>query len=269
VVAATIATGRAPMPTRDDVIAALRPGAPTAEATAAAAELSPADARDRAWFGIEQLHHTGQDLQATAAAYLDIARHSEQDHRATGAWFLYAWTNWRLGDSVRTGAALDHIYAIDPAYSAAHLLEAALQDGLNPATVPPLHRTPDAPGNGVARYQVTWTRLSGQMGYADSPAKRTVIRAAIDAMTWVDPSQLATVLHVPPARQLVGGLFYGRRWALHRGAVVDLPPDSGLPPGTDGAARLIGLWSLTGDRHVLLNLGHETLNLLRERPAVT
>jgi hypothetical protein len=114
VVAATIATGSAPMPTRDDVIAALRPGSPSAEATAAAAELSPAHARDRAWFGIEQMHHTGQDLHATAAAYLDIARHSEQDHRATGAWFLYAWTNWQLGDSVRTGAALDHIYAIDP-----------------------------------------------------------------------------------------------------------------------------------------------------------
>jgi Domain of unknown function (DUF4192) len=91
VVAATIATGSAPMPTREDVIAALRPGTPTAEATAAAAELSPAHARDRAWFGIEQMHHTGQDQHATAAAYLDIAQHTEQDHRATGAWFLYAW----------------------------------------------------------------------------------------------------------------------------------------------------------------------------------
>jgi hypothetical protein len=55
---------------------------------------------------------------------------------------------------VRTGAALDHIYAIDPAYSAAHLLEAALQDGLNPATVSPLHSTPHTPDHGVARYQV-------------------------------------------------------------------------------------------------------------------
>jgi hypothetical protein len=110
------------------------------------------------------MHHTGQDLHTTAAAYLHIARHSEQDHRATGAWFLYAWTNWRLGDSVRTGAALDHIYAIDPAHSAAHLLEAAKQHGANPATMPPLHRTPDIPGHGVARYQVTWTRLSQQMG---------------------------------------------------------------------------------------------------------
>jgi hypothetical protein len=107
------------------------------------------------------------------------------------------------------------------------------------------------------------------MGYADSPAKRTVIRAAIDAMTWVEVAQLATVLDVPPARQLVGGLFYGRRWALHRAAVIDLPPDSVLPPGVGDAARLIGLWSLTGERYVLLDLGHETLNLLRERPAVS
>jgi Domain of unknown function (DUF4192) len=37
---------------------------------------------------------------------------------------------------------------------------------------------PDAPGQGVAPYQVTWTRLSGQMGYADSHAKRAPIRAA-------------------------------------------------------------------------------------------
>jgi hypothetical protein len=79
---------------------------------------------------------------------------------------------------VRTGAALEHIYAIDPTYSAAHLLDAALRDALNPAQVPALHRTPDAPGQGVAPYQVTWTRLSGQMGYADSHAKRAVIRAA-------------------------------------------------------------------------------------------
>jgi hypothetical protein len=89
-VAATIATGSAPMRTREHAIAALRPGTPTGEASAAAAELSPAGARDRAWFGIEQLHHSGDDLHATAAAYLDIARHREQDHRATGAWFLYA-----------------------------------------------------------------------------------------------------------------------------------------------------------------------------------
>jgi uncharacterized protein DUF4192 len=93
VVPATIATGNAPMRTREYVIAALRPGTPTGEASAAAAELSATDARDRAWLGIEQLHHTGQDLHATAAAYLDIARHSEQDHRAIGAWFLYAWTS--------------------------------------------------------------------------------------------------------------------------------------------------------------------------------
>jgi hypothetical protein len=144
VVAAAIAAGRAPLPTREDVTAALRPGQPSAEATTAATALLPVDARDRAWLAIEDLFRTGQDLHPVAASYLDIARHSEQDHRASAAWFLYAWTCWRLGDSIRARAAIEHLSTLDPTYKAAELLDWALQVGLDPAITPALRDTTGA-----------------------------------------------------------------------------------------------------------------------------
>jgi hypothetical protein len=138
VVAAAVAAGCAPMPTREDITAALRPGQPSAEATTAATALLPVDARDRAWLAIDDMFRTGQDLHPVAATYLDIARHSEQDRQATAAWFLYAWTCWRLGDSIRARAAIEHLSTLDPTYRAAHLLEWALQAGLNAAVAPAL-----------------------------------------------------------------------------------------------------------------------------------
>ena len=138
VVAAAVAAGCAPLPTREDVTAALRPGQPSAEATTAAAALAPVEDRDRAWLAIEDLFRTGQDLHPVAASYLDIARHSEQDQRAAAAWFLYAWTCWRLGDSIRATVAIEHLSTLDPTYRAAHLLDWALQAGLNAAVAPAL-----------------------------------------------------------------------------------------------------------------------------------
>jgi hypothetical protein len=75
--------------------------------------------------------------------------------------------------------------------------------------------------------------------------------------------ELSAVLKTSPLRYHVGGLFYGSR-VLHRAAVVKLPSDAGLPTGTDSVPRLIGLCSLTGERYVLLDLGYEVLDVLRE-----
>ncbi len=46
------------------------------------------------------------------------------------------------------------------------------------------------------------------MGYTDTEPKRAEIRAAVAAMVWVEPDQLAEVLHAAPVRCLVAGLFH-------------------------------------------------------------
>jgi hypothetical protein len=124
-----------------------------------------------------------------------------------------------------------------------------------------VNATPSA--SGTASHQSTWTRLSSQMGYTNTAAKRAVIRAGIEQMTWVEPTLLAPLLDAWPLRYYVGGLFACRQ-ALHRAAAVDLPADSGLPDGPDLALRLIGLSSVTGERHVLLDLGYQVIDVLHE-----
>ena len=114
--------------------------------------------------------------------------------------------------------------------------------------------------------QRRWTRLGAGMGYTNSEPKRASIRAAVERMRWVDVDELADVLDTYPVRHFVGGLFYGRRWALCRAAVIAAPEfiDVGPPPGARPQRRLIGLESIDGDRYVLLDLGHEALDLLHE-----
>jgi hypothetical protein len=114
--------------------------------------------------------------------------------------------------------------------------------------------------------QRRWTRLGAGMGYTNTEPKRAAIRAAVEHMPWVDPDELADVLNTYPVRHFVGGLFYGRRWALCKAAVIAAPEFVGVgpPPGVLSPRRLIGLESVSGDRYVLLDLGHEALDLLHE-----
>jgi hypothetical protein len=107
--------------------------------------------------------------------------------------------------------------------------------------------------------QVHWTRLGAGMGYTHTEAKRAQIRAAVEAMCWVDPAQLGDVLDEAPVRFVVAGLFYQRRWALHAVAVAALPTDD-----LGRSRRLIGLDSVTGARHVLLDVGYEVIHLLTD-----
>jgi hypothetical protein len=116
--------------------------------------------------------------------------------------------------------------------------------------------------------QVRWTRLGTGMGYTNTEPKRAAIRAAVEAMTWVDPEQLRDVLDATPIRYYVGGLFYLRHWALAAAAVAPLP-DTANPAGNlTEPARLVGLASVSGERYVLLDLGYEAIDLLRDTPAV-
>jgi hypothetical protein len=116
--------------------------------------------------------------------------------------------------------------------------------------------------------QVRWTRLGTGMGYTNTEPKRAAIRAAVEAMTWVDPEQLRDVLDATPIRYYVGGLFYLRHWALAAAAVAPLP-DTANPAGNlTEPARLVGLASVSGERYVRLALGYEAIDLLRDTPAV-
>ena len=113
-----------------------------------------------------------------------------------------------------------------------------------------------------------WTRLGAGMGYTNTEPKRAAIRAAVEAMTWVDPEQLRDVLDTAPIRFYVGGLFYLRPWALHRAAVTPFPDTANLVGNLTAPARLVGLASVSGERYVLLDLGYEAIDLLHDTPAV-
>ncbi len=138
VAAAGAAAGLVAMTSRDEVTASLQPGQATRQATEQAEALAPIADRDRAWLAIDASFARCEDLHPIGAHYLDIARHCEQDRHAAAAWFLYAWTAWRIGDGVRAATALAQVFALDPGYSAARLLQAALQGGINPTTTPAL-----------------------------------------------------------------------------------------------------------------------------------
>jgi hypothetical protein len=111
-----------------------------------------------------------------------------------------------------------------------------------------------------------WTRLGAGMGYTNTETKRAAIRAAMEQMHWFDADELADVLNAYPVRLFVDGLYYGRRWGLDKAAVIAAPEfiDVGPPPGVLSQRRLIGLESVDGDRYVLLDLGHEALDLVHE-----
>jgi hypothetical protein len=121
-------------------------------------------------------------------------------------------------------------------------------------------------GTSAPAYRDRWTRLGRRMGYTNTAGKRAAIRAAVDAMIWVDPDQLADLLHADPVRFLVAGLFFGRAGQLHAAATTTpLPSGAGLTNvGPDSDRRLIGLRSATGDRYVLLDLGYEVIDLLHQ-----
>jgi hypothetical protein len=69
------------------------------------------------------------------------------------------------------------------------------------------------------------------------------------------------VLETAPARFMVAGLFYQRPWALHAAAVAALSSDE-----LGRSRRLIGLHSVIGERHVLIDLGYEAIQLLTDTP---
>jgi len=111
--------------------------------------------------------------------------------------------------------------------------------------------------------QLTWTRIGTALGYTTTEAQRAEIRTALEQMDWRDPTELAELLDVMPARQMIAALFYGRAWALHHAAVTTLPADR-----AGRSRRLIGLRAVTGERYVLLHAGYEVIELLHDSPTI-
>jgi len=54
--------------------------------------------------------------------------------------FLAGWTAWRAGDGALANIAAERAVTVDPAYSAAQLLQTVLQEGIDPRRTPRLHR---------------------------------------------------------------------------------------------------------------------------------
>jgi hypothetical protein len=116
--------------------------------------------------------------------------------------------------------------------------------------------------------QVRWTPLGAGMGYTNTEPKREQIRAAIEALDWVEPEQLRDVLEAPIIRFYVTGLFYGRTWALTAAAMTPAPAGIATDPFRHCSPwRLIGLQAVSEERYVLLDIGHEAIDLFHDRPA--
>jgi hypothetical protein len=110
--------------------------------------------------------------------------------------------------------------------------------------------------------RVTWTRLGNGMGYSNTDAKRTEIRTELEGMVWRNPSELADVLDVAPARQVITFLLGGRSWALLHAAIAELSPGS-----FGNERRLLAIESVSGERYVLLDdCGYEWIHLYTDRP---
>jgi hypothetical protein len=124
--------------------------------------------------------------------------------------------------------------------------------------------TPTHGGADLPVRQVSWTRLGNGMGYTNTEAKRVEIRTELERMVWRQPSELADVLDVTPARQVITFLLGGRRWSLHRAALATLPRTDPLR----GERRLLAIESVSGERYLLLDdCGYEWIHLYTDRPA--
>jgi hypothetical protein len=122
--------------------------------------------------------------------------------------------------------------------------------------------TPTHGGTDLPVRQVSWTRLGSGMGNTDTEARRAEIRAEVERMVWRSPCELADVLDVAPARQVITFLLGGRRWALHRAAVARLSPGP-----FSNERRLLAVELVSGERYVLLDdCGYEWIHLYTDRP---
>ena len=92
--------------------------------------------RDAVWLAVDHGRLDGRAL------WLELARRVPAPYDAAPL-FLYGWASWRAGDGARGARRRAAGGRVDPGYSAADLLLAALSRGVNPHDLPRL-RNPRA-----------------------------------------------------------------------------------------------------------------------------
>jgi hypothetical protein len=93
------------------------------------AALRDIDTRDEVWLDIDERTITGTDVLAELMTRLP-------GELAAAPLFLYGWAQWRHGNGTLAMMAADRALEADEDYSAAKLLGAAIQQGLDPNTTP-------------------------------------------------------------------------------------------------------------------------------------
>ena len=89
--------------------------------------------RDATWLAVDGGRLDGRPL------WLELARRMPSPHELAPL-LLFGWSAWRAGDAAVAGMAADRALAVDPQYTAADLLLAAVTSGINPHVMPRLRR---------------------------------------------------------------------------------------------------------------------------------
>ena len=89
--------------------------------------------RDAAWLAVDDGRLDGRPL------WLELARRLPSPHELAPL-LLFGWSAWRAGEAAVAGMAADRALAVDPQYTAADLLLAAVTSGINPHAMPRLRR---------------------------------------------------------------------------------------------------------------------------------
>ena len=101
-----------------------------------------------------------------------------------------------------------------------------------------------------------WTDLGRAMGYTDTAAKRQAILRAAEQLDFTS-ADAHWRLRAPHLAAVAAAALGGAQ--LRRAARTEVP-------GHPGWALLV-LDDVCGVRHILLDLGHEAIHLLRQHPA--
>lgn len=101
------------------------------DAAAFAAALSATAVRDAVWMGLDDGRIDGREL------WRDLGRRLPAPYCAPPL-FLFGWAAWRAGHGALAAIAAERTVAVDPAYTAADLLRAALDHGVDPRRMPKL-----------------------------------------------------------------------------------------------------------------------------------
>lgn len=97
------------------------------------AALTDVQLRDDCWLAIEAGRVDGENL------WRELAQRLPRPYDAAPL-FLFGWIRWRAGDGALAGIAAQRALRSDPGYRAASMLAGALSVGLDPFTMPRMHK---------------------------------------------------------------------------------------------------------------------------------